>query len=440
MALILAAPATGKTTFVRNNNQNNAFLDGDDIIFNDIGIPPERPDPADWTEDERRTHMKTFLSKIRHTGKICLAFSNVAIDSFHPGEIRTVVVELPDDVYEGRVAARHRTLRAGCGPRPREYYASQRCYLRELAKAHGLGVFSSFDRAVAVLRMGARWSVPADDVGRVRAAIADDGFVVVPGLISRGSVAELATVNAALIASDAVLSKHLVPSVKCPPSSPEAIVSPDLKETIHQYLNPHLKRASVGVTTLPIARRLLPFINGILGVNPSEDQAYLFNDTLLTKTSDHIDCLHWHQDFSFWPLHLDGSAHVIVLWIPLVPVNKESGAISVAIGSHCEQTGPIINLSNGTDAETGIPGQFDESRFRTVCLELNAGDGIIFHPNLFHMSHPNVTEKSRPAWSSVWAHPTETKWDTSRVRTHPRSKEGINGNVLGKFDWGPDEL
>ena len=91
MALILAAPVTGKSTYVRNN-PCGAFLDGDDIIFNGVGVSDEHQDPDEWTDDERQTQMDAFISKIRETVKTCIAFSEVSVDLFEPVGITTVVV------------------------------------------------------------------------------------------------------------------------------------------------------------------------------------------------------------------------------------------------------------------------------------------------------------------------------------------------------------
>ena len=68
-----------------------------------------------------------------------------------------------------------------------------------------------------------------------------------------------------------------------------------------------------------------------------------------------------------------------------------------------------MNLSTGI-AENGAGHTFDPNAFDEVCLELNAGDALIFTPTLYHMSHPNLSESARSAWSSVWAHP-DSQWD-----------------------------
>ena len=122
-----------------------------------------------------------------------------------------------------------------------------------------------------------------------------------------------------------------------------------------------------------------------------------------------------------------------LLWVPLTPVHKAGGALSVAVGIHLSPIGPSINLRSGL-TDTGGLSTFNPSTFCTVCLELNAGDRVIFYPNLQHMSHPNITEDIRVAWSLVWAQPI-TQWDTTSVPTHPLSKEGVDRACLGHFDW-----
>lgn len=139
------------------------------------------------------------------------------------------------------------------------------------------------------------------------------------------------------------------------------------------------------------------------------------------------------KDFAFWPLRT--GSKVLVVWIPLVPVRKENGTLSVAIGSHRCQVGPIVNLSTGiVDDCHEEDSAFDISGLDIVCLELGAGDGVVFHANMYHMSHPNLTDRARAAWSSVWVHP-DAQWDPSRVPNHPRSKEVTQGAKIGQFEW-----
>lgn len=112
-----------------------------------------------------------------------------------------------------------------------------------------------------------------------------------------------------------------------------------------------------------------------------------------------------------------------------MPVTKQCGAISVAVGSHALPVGPIVNLSTGVAEGKS---SFDPKAFTNSCLEMNAGDCVIFTPTLYHMSHPNLSEKRRSAWSSVWCN-GDTQWDVNRVPTHPRSKQVKHGDKLGQF-------
>ena len=236
--------------------------------------------------------MSTFIEQILKTGRTCIAFSEVDIHLFDPRGILTVVVEVPEQIYAKHVNARHQTLRQGCNPQPEDFYVSQRTYLRRLASVHGLQVFTSFEGAVTALEEMAEWRVPKDDIVGIRRAIVDRGFCIVPGLLPRDSLSEIEHVRSALKASRAKLSNHLtVKPIDCLDRSRR---SPQLKETVHQYLNPHLPRETMDITTLPVAQRLLPLIDKILDVD-SDEHVHLFNDTILTKNSSHTSRLHWHQ-------------------------------------------------------------------------------------------------------------------------------------------------
>ena len=65
-----------------------------------------------------------------------------------------------------------------------------------------------------------------------------------------------------------------------------------------------------------------------------------------------------------------------------------------------------MNLSTGI-AENGAGHTFDPNAFDEVCLELNAGDALIFTPTLNHMSHPNLSESARvlgPVYGLIQIH------------------------------------
>ena len=288
MALILAAPASGKTRFVRRQNADRIvpiFADGDALI----DIPSERPDPSAWTANERDLHMVGFQSYVlNNPGMICIAFSEVCIDAFDTRGIPTVVVEVPEKDHDEYVECRHRNLRSGCTLRPKEFYKSQRIYLRQLAASHGLRIYNSFTSAVIGVKDMMNFVSSVSNTSNINNTIAKNGFCIVPNFLSIEVLQELTMKRSALYKANTKLSNHLTTS------STTGLSSIPLKDTIHQYLNPHLY-TDQNYTTYHVAKEhILSFMDTLLGVEAGE-HAYLFNDTLLTKTNEHNHRLHWHQ-------------------------------------------------------------------------------------------------------------------------------------------------
>lgn len=280
------SPSTGKTRFVRQNKDTSfAFVDGDGLI----SVPHDRPDPSDWTAKEREEHMRGFQTHIlQNPGSICIAFSEVSIKSFDTRGIPTVAIEVLQSDFNDYIECRHNNLRKGCNPRPNEYYQSQRIYIRKLTTAHGIRIYTSFVDAVAAIKGILPFVVPFSHTDDIKNMITNKGFCVVPNLLSPKLVEEVKTKQSALFNANTKLSKHLSNS----DSTSKSTTIP-LSDTIHQYLNPHLYQDS-NKSTFHVAKQLLSFMDKLLGVK-ADEHAYLFNDTLLTKTRDHKCRLHWHQ-------------------------------------------------------------------------------------------------------------------------------------------------
>jgi ectoine hydroxylase-related dioxygenase (phytanoyl-CoA dioxygenase family) len=116
-------------------------------------------------------------------------------------------------------------------------------------------------------------------------------------------------------------------------------------------------------------------------------------------------------------------------------VDSTNGSICVAVGSHSEKTGPIIQLHSGRPQDGDeSPVIFDHRNYRVVSLNMSAGDAVLFHPNLFHYSDGNQTSNPRTAWSSTWIVPW-TKFAPNRVSTHCKADPRRSGDVVGVFDW-----
>jgi phytanoyl-CoA hydroxylase len=92
-----------------------------------------------------------------------------------------------------------------------------------------------------------------------------------------------------------------------------------------------------------------------------------------------------HQDWR----SMQGSLNSVVIWVPLVDVNKDLGALQVVPGSHRAGL-----QTDHMDAGFGMV-NVETSKFTSV--ELEQGDILLFSSFLIHQSGENIT--NRPRWS-----------------------------------------
>lgn len=94
-----------------------------------------------------------------------------------------------------------------------------------------------------------------------------------------------------------------------------------------------------------------------------------------------------HQDaFSMDPSH-----DATIVWIPLINVNKNLGALEIVPASHKEGL-----LTVGTIEGLGLVDKYSDKDFTPV--ELNQGDALFFSSFLVHRSGNNITNSIR--WSA----------------------------------------
>lgn len=111
-----------------------------------------------------------------------------------------------------------------------------------------------------------------------------------------------------------------------------------------------------------------------------------FNSSRLAKKEVYWR-LSMHQDWR----SMQGSLDAMVVWIPLVSVNDDLGALQVFPGTH---RGGLL-ASKMEDGYGHIDANVDPSA--AVSVELEAGDALFFSALLVHQSGTNVTDSIR--WS-----------------------------------------
>lgn len=96
---------------------------------------------------------------------------------------------------------------------------------------------------------------------------------------------------------------------------------------------------------------------------------------------------------------MDSSSDAMIVWLPLVDVDKKLGTLQIVPGTHTKN----IKTSRH-DHNFALVDGFEDKDF--IDVELKKGDGLFFHSKLVHRSGDNVTENIRWAanfrFSNLW--------------------------------------
>ena len=95
-----------------------------------------------------------------------------------------------------------------------------------------------------------------------------------------------------------------------------------------------------------------------------------------------------HQDWR----SMQGSLNSVVIWIPLVDINRNLGALEILPGSHLDGL-KTDHVDNGF----GMVGLSKDEEEKLISIEIKTGDALLFSSFLIHQSGNNVTNK--PRWS-----------------------------------------
>jgi hypothetical protein len=142
--------------------------------------------------------------------------------------------------------------------------------------------------------------------------------------------------------------------------------------------------------------------------------ATFFYDRLFVKEPGTSAATRWHQDLSYWPVRAE---RIVTVWMPLDPVDAESGAVAYVRGSHrwpelfapanfYEDTGdPMERRKDAARAVDPPTRDIDAnpSRYDVVTWDAEPGDVILHHPRTIHGAPGNrTTDRRRRAITTRW--------------------------------------
>ena len=206
---------------------------------------------------------------------------------------------------------------------------------------------------------------------------------------------------------------------------PEAVGKLDLKASL---LFPSLDRLSAHPA-------IMARLRGVMGPNIMCHSAAFRN-----KAPDRRTFVGWHQDTAYeW---IDPPK--IVAWLAVTESTEENGCLRFIPGSqewgalrHVETANPDSMLTHGHH----IVDDFDERL--AVSVELEAGEGVLFHYGVVHGSAPNHSEDRRMALFFDYVRPDSVKQgkrESARL-VHGVDEAGhYDHEVAPVSDYGPAEI
>lgn len=125
-----------------------------------------------------------------------------------------------------------------------------------------------------------------------------------------------------------------------------------------------------------------------------EDEVYLYHYKMMVKEPRVGGAWEWHQDYGYWYNQGFVFPRMISAFVALDPATKENGCLQVLRGSHLMGRLDHMQVGKQTGADPERVAQVIDF-FDRVHVEMNPGDVLFFHCNLFHASDANVSDVHR---------------------------------------------
>ncbi|MFO0888023.1 MAG: phytanoyl-CoA dioxygenase family protein [Isosphaeraceae bacterium] len=194
-----------------------------------------------------------------------------------------------------------------------------------------------------------------------------DGFVVVPGLLPPGDLAELA----------ANLDRYIREVVPGLPDRDAFYVDRSRPETLKQLQHMEVDSYFRDYVRHPA---WLGLAGMLLGEDPEPMSVEWFNKPPGTNSPTPP-----HQDNYYFCLR---PPNVVTVWLALDPVDEDNGCLRYVAGSHSRGIRPHAQ-SNILGFSQGIADYGDEDRAREVVVRLRPGDAVAHHGDTIHRADPN---------------------------------------------------
>jgi hypothetical protein len=215
----------------------------------------------------------------------------------------------------------------------------------------------------------------------------ENGYVHLPSFLDKAMVARVRE-DAKTVFINQLCHRGILPTREVSEQQFETAVYQFFRDDIEGFVNcgktcQHL----VSLHRLALSEILISKLRdfGIQTPNICTRPVLFFNSSHLAKSESYYKAPP-HQDWR----SMQGSLNAIVIWVPLVDIAKDLGALEIIPGSH--MLGLLDSIED--DWYRSIEGTTND---QYVPVEVEAGDVLLFSSFLLHRSGNNTTDSIR--WS-----------------------------------------
>lgn len=137
--------------------------------------------------------------------------------------------------------------------------------------------------------------------------------------------------------------------------------------------------------------RTLGVVSALLGSGVK-----LYTDQLFFKPAHHGSEVPFHQDSGYWP---DWEPRLLTCWVAIDQATIANGCVCVIPGSHKKQL-PHHHFPDSTQSEGLLENEVEVEK--EVPVELAAGSAMFHHSLLIHRSFPNTSDRSRRGLATIY--------------------------------------
>ena len=213
----------------------------------------------------------------------------------------------------------------------------------------------------------------------------NDGFVVVPKLVTKEKISELITSFRSVVSR--LTSSNLM---DC-----------SIEDLINAYSNLRATNpassgavydsmtASLSVQSLFTSKEVVDHVKTLMKIENSE-LSHFFRCMRLDPPGENMNELGWHQDFQDSEHPSLNAIDGLTVWIPLTPVGPEKGSMEVCYGSHRNRIGAVKveDSVSGNTSKAIVIESSEADKFERHVIELEPGDAVFMNMNVLHRTYP----------------------------------------------------